>query len=356
MKRIASLAGAGLLALAAAVLPAAPSAATGSCGAVHCYGIAHYPAASNFDGVGQELWTDCLSLDTPLSGDIATHEMWVWTNAPHTSEMGPFIETGYVRGFIAGGDTDSWFRWFWGEWTGTAYYSHKIANAPILNWINFSVYKQANSTWKVYANGVERGTSVQQATAGTYIQTGGETTDPQVYSHGKSRYLQWHDISSGAWTWGHGAIPAATSGVYQVTTNAWERMEQISLQKICNPLPGGSPGPFKAPAVQDVKALAVEVAKVNGEKSPQALDVVTSKRKAAQGQLKGGVVDSDEDVYVVQMRGQFVGNMASVPKGTQAPKGTVMTLTIDKATGELTDWSLSSKTTDLGKLGAVKPL
>lgn len=357
MKKIASLAAVGLLSVAAAVVPASASSADGpECDHhSHCYGIANYPTG-NIDGVGQELWTDCLHLDTPLQ-DFATHEMWMWTNAPHTSNMNPFIEAGYVRGGIAGGDSQTWFRWFWAEWTGTDFYSHFIANAPVASWNNFSFYKQGNNTWKIYTNGIERGTTVQQASAGTYVQTGGETSEPQVYSHGKSRYLQWHNVGASGWTFGQGAIPTAHAGVYSVTTNGWERMEQISLQKICDPLPGRPPGTLakSAPTSDEVKSLAVRFASQAGEKNPTSMEMVSTKRAAAQAHVKGGKVDSDQGVYLVQVRGGFTGHMVPRPKGAPAPKGDAITLTIDAATGELTDWSLG-KASDLAKLGKIRKL
>lgn len=357
MRKLLSLTATGLLALSLGATNAVPAQADGpECNPInHCYGIAHYPTG-NIDAVGQELWTDCLALDDVVN-DFATHEMWMLTNAPNSSAMNPFIETGYVRGYIAGGDPDNWFRWFWAEWTGTGFYSHYVSAAPILNWINFSLYKQGNNTWKVYVNGVERGTTVQQATAGTYVQTGGETTEPQVYSHGKSRYLQWHPVGASGWTWGQGAIPAGTTNVYAVTTNAWERMEQVSQQKLCDPLPGGPIGlnAAKAPDVADLKALATTFAALNGEKAPK-VDMVDTKRGAAQKQLKAGAVDSDQGVYLIQMTGAFTAGLAPRPKDSPAPTGSTITLTIDKATGELTDWSLSNERTNLAKLGTVKSL
>lgn len=358
MPKFRLLAAAGLLTASTLTTTFQPASADGpECDHYdHCYGIANY-STGEFSAVGQELWTDCLVLDTPLS-DVATHEMWVWTNAPHTSEMVPFIEAGYVKGGIAGGDTATSFRWFWAEWTGTAFSSHYISAAPILNWINFSFYRQSNNTWKVYANSVERGTTVQQASAGTYLQTGGETTEPQVYSHGKSRYLQWYSIPNNAWTWGNGAMPTATSNVYTVRVNESERMEQTSLQKLCDPLPGGPTGLGlpNGPSEQDIKELSTQFANLNGEKTLDTIEMVRTKRQAAQKQIRGGTVDSDQDVYLVQLAGSFTGDMIPRPPRSKAPRGNTITLAIDGATGEVTDWSLSNERRDLRPLGAVETL
>lgn len=350
MRKLSTLAAAGLLALAASVGPASPAAAV-SCSPNHCYGIVEYHEPA-FDAVGQELWTDCLVL-SPNSG-FATHEMWAIF--PGNS----FIEAGYVKGGIAGGDTQTGFRMFWADWNGTTFTSHFITSAPILNYINFSMYRNGTGTWSVYTNGTLRGTTTSTYGNADVIQTGGETTHDTHLSHGKSRYLQSRTASTGSWTWAQWDIVGETAGVYEVDHNAWERMEQISVPETCDPLPGGPPGTFaplapaKAPTTDDVKQLAVQFAGQNGDKAP-AVEMVTTKRGAAQAHLKSGKVDSDQGVYLVQMRGSFTGNLVPRPKGAPAPKGDAITLTIDSATGEVTDWSLG-KASDLAKLGSVKKL
>lgn len=360
MRKLSTLAASGLL-LAALALPSTPAIADGpECNtSSHCYGIAGYNV-NPFTATGQELWTDCLSLDTPV-GDFATHEMWITTSAPYPSgNMKPFIEMGYIRGGpIAGGDSNTHFRHFWAEWTGTSYHSHYIQSAWILNYINFSMYKQADNRWKLYINGSEKGTTVQQAAYGDHIQTGGETTEPQVYSHGKSRYLQYQNASTGAWTWPVHSYHGGTSNVYHVNVNVLERMEQYSLQKICEPLPGGPVGTFGAKNItmDDFKASALEFAKQNGEANPTAVQAVSAKRRAVNDVLLSGAkVDTDSDVHVIQMKGNFTGHMASRPKDSKAPTGKVMTLVYDATTGEVTDWGLSPDAKDMARLGSVKKL
>ncbi|MEU4578915.1 hypothetical protein [Nonomuraea sp. NPDC023979] len=352
MKKLAALAAAGLLG-AALVIPASSAVADGpECDFYnHCYGIVehHEPA---FDAVGQELWTDCLVLDPPTPGDFATHEMWI------VFPDGDFIEAGYVKGAVAGGMTESHFRWFWADWNGSTFTSHYVDSAPILNHINFSMYRNSGGTWQVYVNGVLRGTTTSTYGNANVIMTGGETTEPKVYSHGKARYLQSRNAATKAWTWATWDFIGETPGVYDVTHPAYERMEQISLQNICDPLPGGPPGTLaaKAPSMSDVKQLALDVAKQNGDESPEAVELVATKRSAAQAHLKAGRVDSDQDVYLVQVKGAFVGHAVPRPKGHAAPKGDTLTVTVDAKTGQVTDWSLGASRNDLAKLGAVKKL
>ncbi|MFG3439945.1 hypothetical protein ACGF0J_22080 [Nonomuraea sp. NPDC047897] len=350
MKKIASLAAVGMLALATALVPSSPSAADGpECDHYnHCYGIAHYPPPNgNIDSVAVELWTDCLHLDTPLS-DMATHELWLWTNAASTS----WLEGGYIRGIVAGGDSQNFFRWFWAEYTGTTLYTHFIEWAAVSQWKQLWFTHYADDSWGVYLGGQYKGMTAQRATAGTYVQVGGETTEPEVYSHGKSRYLQWHYLGGSAWTGASTGSPAGTAGVYSVSASGGG-MEQTSLKKMCTP-PAARQGTASAPSTKELKASALAFAAAYGEESPSGLQAVATTRKAAQRVVGAGdKFESDPAAYLVQMRGSFVGR---APKGAQPPRGNTMTLTIDRKTGEVTDMSIGNDRQDLSELGAVKSL
>lgn len=348
MRKLAPLAAAGLLALAA-TLPVATASADGpECNLYsHCYGIANY-ASGSVDAVAVDLWTDCLHLDTP-NQDLATHEMWMMTNA--SPPAAAWIEGGYMRGFVAGGDPQSWFRWTWAEGVGGNYYSHFVNWASVADWKQLWFTHFADNKWGIYLGGSHVGTTAQTATLGTYVQVGAETTEPQVYSHGKSRGLQWHP-PGGPWVSGSGPIVGATSGVYSVAASG-QAMEQTSLQNACSSAPAAV-AKADAPSETDLRDVAVKVAAMHGEKKPAGIAVVKSKRGAAQRLVGGGaVVDTDQAVHVIRMSGDFVG---SAPKGAPLPRGNTMTITVDAANGEVTDLSISRERKDLSKLGAVKQL
>lgn len=321
----------------------------------HCYGIVGY-AENSFKAVGQELWTDCLVLDPPVVSDFATHEMWLlFPGSPQK-----WLEAGYIKGGpIAGGMTQTNFRYFWAEDDGSTFTSHFISNAPILNYVNFSFYKNANGSWGAYSAGTLRGTTLNTNYGNAnYIQTGGESDEPHdMLSHGKSRYLQTQDATTGSWSLATSDGTAVTAGVYQVNTSS-ERMEQLSLQRICNPLPGGPPGTFKAQATDpnNLATMARSIAKENGEPAPTNLKHATTTRRT----VGGPTLDTDQAVEVVQLQGKFTLYTASHPKGTASPTGNLMTIVFDKATGEVTDFTLEGKNSqnkkDLTKFGAVTPL
>lgn len=344
-RKLAALAATSLLAAGLAT----PASADGpECNTTtHCYGVAHYPSGT-ITAVGVDLWTDCLHLDTPIA-DVATHELWLITNGgPGTTT---WIEGGYIRGNVAGGDTSLAFRIFWAEYTGSVFYSHFVQNAPVATWKNVAFYRDAaTNKWNIFVAGTYIATTVLVAANGTSVQAGAETTEPQVYSHGKSRLIQWR-LPAGTWTNAGPSSSAGTAGVYSVTASGRD-LEQTSLQNMCSPAPLAKRA-AKAPTDADLKTAALSVAAAHGEKTPTSLQVVSTTRKAAQRAVGAGQVDSDQATYLVQMKGAFVGR---APQGADLPRGTSMTVTVDAATGEVTDTSLGNDRQDLKTLGAVKAL
>lgn len=315
----------------------------------HCYGVVHYNESQDFSAAGEDLWTDCLHLDTPLS-DLSNHDFWIqWDN-------GTWIEAGYHRGVHAGGDTATNFRWFWAEYTGTTFYSHKVANAQVSTWTNFSWYRQTtpsnNGKWALFIAGTYRAMTSGTYANATETDTGGETTEPLVYSNGKSQEMKVRRASDNFWYTPSIDNITETSGVYDVTHNGSSAMEQQSLQNDCAPLPLAAKS-AEAPTEDDLLTFAKTMAKNNGG-SAQSVEVATTKRRNA---LKTNAEAADNpDVHVLQVKGNFTGDLIGKPQGFKTPTGNVLTYVLDKATGEVTDWSLGNEGQDLKKFGSVKRL
>lgn len=318
----------------------------------HCYGVVHYNESQPFSAAGEDLWTDCLHLDTPLS-DLANHDFWIqWDN-------GTWIESGYHRGVHAGGDTATNFRWFWAEYTGTTFYSHKVANAQVSTWTNFSWYRQTsvanNGKWALFIAGTYRAMTSGTYDNATETDTGGESTEPLVYSNGNSQQMQVKRASDGVWYTPSIDNVTETAGVYDAWHNGSSAMEQQSLQNDCEETLAAksTEADGKPPAEDDLLTFARAMAKNNGG-TPEAVELAETKRRNA---LKANAEATDNpDVHVLQVKGNFTGNMVGRPKGAKAPKGNVLTYVIDKATGEVTDWSLGKEAQDLKKFGSVKKL
>ena len=79
----------------------------------------------------------------------------------------------------------------------------------------------------------------------------------------------------------------------------------------------------------------------NGERGSVAAEVVAGPRLAVVERLMGGAeVDTDQDVFVVALKGNFVANEARLPPGFRTPTGTNLVLVFDASTKALVDLSL----------------
>jgi hypothetical protein len=105
-----------------------------------------------------------------------------------------------------------------------------------------------------------------------------------------------------------------------------------------------SPGsPVPVSAVQRLTAIADSFAKYDGDAHPTTISaVVTTHAKALASATPGDITGNlRATVYLVTMRGQFTGYMASVPYGQPLPKGRYLSIIIYAATMKVADWGLS---------------
>lgn len=344
--------GALVLALPLAYVGGVPSAHAEICDRQnHCYGVAFYPTGGPIDGFWINAWTDCLHLDDP-DWDFAQHEHWVITDAKPGTRT--WFEAGYKRG-VGGNLPDHSFRLFWSEHTGTAYEYHNVEPAYVALWRNWKFYRIREAgpdqgRWRIYRNDNLIALTTQKS-YGTYVHVGAETTTGNVYSHGKSQNIWVRKEATG---WEQRPLHSAPStDTYTVTaTNA--TMEQWSNNNMC---PGVSGPPtalsVKAPTVSDVRNLAMQMARENGEKNPVIEQVTATKRQATTNARLAS--DHNADVYYVKMTGNFVGHLASRPIGTEAPTGRYLTMTVSRTDGSITDWSLSTTEPVVGKAASLPP-
>jgi hypothetical protein len=82
---------------------------------------------------------------------------------------------------------------------------------------------------------------------------------------------------------------------------------------------------------QRIDAVARRIAREMGDRSPREIVWLATRRQAANRVAGGDIVDSNQPVYLVAVRGRFVDRMASVPMGAASPRGTVLTLVLDRA-------------------------
>jgi hypothetical protein len=116
---------------------------------------------------------------------------------------------------------------------------------------------------------------------------------------------------------------------------------------------GGNPSRVPTPAeIQQLKADAVAFAKANGESAPDGGVIVGGNRGDVVSATMGGAqVDTNQDVFVVRLHGNFVGYEAPRPAGVAPPHGRYLEIVYDAETKQLTDWNISAQPQDLARLG-----
>jgi len=115
-------------------------------------------------------------------------------------------------------------------------------------------------------------------------------------------------------------------------------------------VPGAPPIPTGSELVA-VQQIALKAAADNGDAKPTTATLVPTTRGIAEEIDAGASVNSDQPVYFVVLHGHFTANGASIPEGASAPTGSVLTLTIDPNTNEITDLGIEDSTPDVGEIG-----
>ena len=121
-----------------------------------------------------------------------------------------------------------------------------------------------------------------------------------------------------------------------------------------------SPQSLELPCPEQRRELvsqALSFAALNGESRPTSGLLVATTRRAFNG-LFGADTDTDQKVYAIVLRGDFVGNLASRPHGAPAPTGHVLALVYDATGNTATDWSLGPRPTmrEVRQLGPSEPV
>ena len=102
-----------------------------------------------------------------------------------------------------------------------------------------------------------------------------------------------------------------------------------------------------------VYVLARYQAAANGDRHPTAVEWVrTTRQLAVFSQSRDRVDSPSRPVYFVVLHGHFVDRNAYYIGGAaEAPRGTVMSFTIDRKTGQVLDFALGRRSPDYAKLG-----
>jgi hypothetical protein len=102
---------------------------------------------------------------------------------------------------------------------------------------------------------------------------------------------------------------------------------------------------------------AREFAMLNGGSVPDIATVVLTDSNAVTDLFSpGSEAGIDQQVYAVEMEGEFVAEMAKLPDGEETPRGSALWFALESSTGEVTDWGVAAQPQDLSKLGDVSTL
>ncbi|HKP60158.1 MAG TPA: hypothetical protein VJV78_25710 [Polyangiales bacterium] len=102
-----------------------------------------------------------------------------------------------------------------------------------------------------------------------------------------------------------------------------------------------------------LRELALQASAAAGVSSPRTMIAVASAdHQVAEHVVSGAIVEDHVPVYVVEMTGGpfTTERTGSRPPGVSAPKGDVLTLTIDAKTFRVTDTGVSSNAPDLTQI------
>ena len=99
--------------------------------------------------------------------------------------------------------------------------------------------------------------------------------------------------------------------------------------------------------------IAERAAAAAGDRRPSLIQHSEGTRQRANTIASGDRVPGKRWSYLIAERGSFVLKNVSVPPGAGAPRGSVLTLVVDAATGTVSDLGVSNHYPNLAALGAV---
>jgi hypothetical protein len=333
--------------VASAALAIGVGPAFGCTQSVHCYGTVRWTNSPDYyGGIAALQVTRLEQSNTPTvnTGDFADQEMWVGTNAAAAGTY--WVEDGIARGWPQ--SAGAGIFWFWADNRPCCGY----AEHDFLDIIRTSTTYTAkinyigNNSWNVYRDGnlLSPGTSVSNPAPSNFLESGLEVTNTNAHVNGTGASLQKRSAGGTSWSYGWSAVPWYQSPAFSQWTQS-----PTSFKDYINPSTAsalatrGRRVASTAAGPPDAVALIKEFAHLNGEASPAAIRTVATTRAAAFTALGAGADDVPQTATnLVVAHGAFTGFLAKVPQDAPAPRGRVLFLLIDSASGAVTDWGITN--------------
>ncbi|MGO9902987.1 MAG: hypothetical protein ACLP0J_25620 [Solirubrobacteraceae bacterium] len=102
-----------------------------------------------------------------------------------------------------------------------------------------------------------------------------------------------------------------------------------------------------------IDAIALTQAAALGDANPSLIQHAEATRQAANLAAGGDIVPGSDPSILIAERGTFTAPNAPRPAGAPAPNGTVFTMVVDIATGQVTDTGITDDYPNLASLGTV---
>jgi hypothetical protein len=217
------------------------------------------------------------------------------------------------------------------------------------------------SAWPTAIRRAPLGTSGGNPGPARYASAGEELTANSGSASAVTTFLWRQDASGGAWysSWPGAYIVSDNPPFGSWTTSGYSASFYSNCGFLAPPAPDPGPTftPFSAAgAPAALRSVISGLTAANGEPKPAAVDYVLTTRAAANKLVSQAEVDTDQPVYLLSVRGAFNGHGAKVPAGAAKPTGSVLTATIDPATGRVVDWGIEDTAPRLAALGPVRQL
>jgi len=338
----------------APVFTVSAQAVTACSNSNHCYGIDQKEGnGSHPSAAGTDLRVDCLSVAN-RSGQFADWEMWYATDTPQVS-YDTWVEEGMTSGTLQGGHVG--FMWYWADQRPNGTYNeHYIRGASTGSTTNVSVYYAGSNNDNVLLGGSQVGTSSGNGSGGLYAEAGAEVTTTQTTVNGSSNNFQyrnssgWHAATPDVYDNSGGLWSTYTSGSY-LWVNTGCGSATVATAK-ATPMPSST-----TQTRQILVGIGRDMASRTNDAKPTRIQMTTSTRQRALSVLDSDKVNSDQPVYVVQVKGTF-SSFRRMPqhKNGRIPTGDTLTVLVDPATGQVTDWSISTNAGALAHLGPITDL
>ncbi|WP_409180650.1 hypothetical protein F9C11_29700 [Amycolatopsis sp. VS8301801F10] len=307
------------------------------------------------NAVGSDLGVGCLHVDD-RDTDFANWEAWILTNL-NDPKSDTWVEAGMTAGTLQRSPgQEKGFLWYWADQRpGVPYREFFIKPAHELVHENVTFKWVPNSPdWEVYQNGERVGTSAGNGAYGGQAYNGLEVTTPGARVFGSSLRFQYQDTDN-VWHPAQTDTYNQSRDLFSIYTNGQgitastrkpcvDKKEKMTADRSNTP-----------PSASDLLNTATSLAAANDESSPADITYVKTDRNSLQ-RVDGTAPKSNDPVYLIQMTGNFIGYAAKVPPGSKAPRGNVLTATVDARSGQVLGWSILLEPHDLATFGQVSSL